>query len=593
MNSGDVFVYDCQRAGLFVWCGNSSTHPKQLKGMAVAKALQSQAHAMQGGYSAQVQITKVVEPKGKRQKVQGMSVSAKKFWRKMQASSGDVAAIEEGGSDDMFEAFVDVTSAMYEVDQGELVQMEKVDGVYQVSMMRPDKVYLFQAAPFQYFAYYGKKSKHFVKQYGRQQLEELIKGEAWAAAAIIEQGHETVNFKERFVSDALLKKLHSRRSKMNVYTARQVQMRLPGGSPVWIPKEGGGSSLDISVTDSAPPTPAKALDLGDATELEDVAEVAEEEEEEEGRKEVPQPGDNLAAAASNEAERHVAMRMKELKLLSQMGGSASGEQQQLDDANAAAAAAAAAEQEAEEDAALAQAEAEDEADAAAARAKAKAKADIERLAEERSRTRAVAMLAESEAAAAKSHADAEIAALKRQLADAANSTAAAETKAKREHEALVASEAQAAREHEARAAAEAQAAREHADAQREHELAQREHAEAAAAHKEAAVAEAEALAMAFMSASGNLSSDVASHLTATVNVAAVAATKRAELKEKKERDDAKAAEAAAAKSAQVKSEAAQKRADAKAKKEAKAAAEKKAADETAAAAAAAAADADA
>ena len=65
MNSGDVFVYDCQRAGLFVWCGNSSTHPKQLKGMAVAKAIQSHAHALQGGYSAAIQITKVVEPKGR------------------------------------------------------------------------------------------------------------------------------------------------------------------------------------------------------------------------------------------------------------------------------------------------------------------------------------------------------------------------------------------------------------------------------------------------------------------------------------------------------------------------------------------------
>ena len=100
---------------------------------------------------------------------------------------------------------------MYEVDQGELVQMEKVDGVYQLSMMQSNRVYLYQAAPFQYFAYYGKKSKHFDRQYGRQQLEEVITGESWAAASIIEQGHETVGFKERFVSDALLKKLHSRR----------------------------------------------------------------------------------------------------------------------------------------------------------------------------------------------------------------------------------------------------------------------------------------------------------------------------------------------------------------------------------------------
>ena len=111
--------------------------------MAVAKAIQSQAHAMQGGYSAAIQITKVLEPRGRRQKTQSMSASAKKFWRKMRANAGDVAPIEAGGSDDMFEAFVDVTSVMYKIDDGELVQMEKVDGVYQQSMMHNNKVYLY------------------------------------------------------------------------------------------------------------------------------------------------------------------------------------------------------------------------------------------------------------------------------------------------------------------------------------------------------------------------------------------------------------------------------------------------------------------
>ena len=404
------------------------------------------------------------------------------------------------------------------------------------------------------------------------------------------------------------------RSKMNVYTARHIQMRQPGGSPVWIPRA-GGSSLDVSVTSngSAPSTPAKTLNLGDATGLEDVAEDAAETGGGGGAG-AAAAAESLAAVASNdvttrtlgmsvtEAERHVAMRMKELKLLSQ-GSSATSDTQQQDDANAAAAKAdevaaaarAAAEQEAleaAEDEALERAEAEEaaaaEAEAEAAKAKAKAKADIERLAEERARARAVAMMAESEASAAKAGADAEIAALKQQLADAAAATAAADAKAAKEHEARLANEAEAAREHEARTAAEALAQKEHEQAQKEHEQARREHAEAEIAHKEAAVAEAEALAMAFMSASGNLSADVASHLTPELNMAEVAKTKRAALKARKEQEEADAAAAAAEKSASVKSEAAKKRAEAKAKKEAKVAAAKKAADEEAAAAAAAA-----
>jgi hypothetical protein len=86
--------------------GAISTRNKRAKGAQVAMDIRNME------YSGRGQLVHVVEPKHDAAKHEGLCPNSKKFWRLLGGSPLDVAPAAEGGSDDMFEAFVDSSSVL-------------------------------------------------------------------------------------------------------------------------------------------------------------------------------------------------------------------------------------------------------------------------------------------------------------------------------------------------------------------------------------------------------------------------------------------------------------------------------------------------
>lgn len=203
LNSADVFVYDPDRKSgtVFVWIGCSAIRDKKVKGREVAASLVARKYKHQG------RVLEVVEPAGAHARKTQICKNGVKFWQMLGGDATEVAGVSAAGSDTLYERYIDESTHLFCLSGQTLEPVRLGDDGLDQQLLTPKKVYYVNAGPNELYVWIGRGATdpdvEAVIVHMSTRAEERMSTD-WVHAEVVQQGHETLAFREKFISSAAL-----------------------------------------------------------------------------------------------------------------------------------------------------------------------------------------------------------------------------------------------------------------------------------------------------------------------------------------------------------------------------------------------------
>lgn len=232
LNSADVFVYDPDRKSriVFVWIGCSAIRAKKVKGREIA------ADLVAGKYGHRGRVLEVVEPTGSHAaKVSQVCKNGVKFWQMFGGMPSEVADVSAAGSDMLYERYVDESTHLYRLVGAELSPVRLGEVGLENALLKSRGTFFVCAGPNEMYVWSGRGASdadvEAVVVYMSSQAEERMNTD-WVHAEVVQQGDETLAFKEKIISQAALVQARALKSKAHHTAALDPFALLPDPIPI-------------------------------------------------------------------------------------------------------------------------------------------------------------------------------------------------------------------------------------------------------------------------------------------------------------------------------------------------------------------------